>query len=229
MTVPEFYSPRHLTHAQLDTFLARGWYRMHQTIFTTNHIIDDDKSYRVFWLRYNLQHYTHHKLSRQILHKNRFFTTLIKPFTLTTELENLYTLYRQTITFDGAPSVKHWLFHNEDALNIYDSHLVEIRDNDHLIAAGVFDKGKQSIAGIMNFYHPGYKKYSLGKHLILTKLDFATREGYTHYYPGYLVHGYPKFDYKLFIGKDRTEVYIPELKRWFPYSDQLMDIVVNER
>lgn len=227
MTVPQFYAPKHLTHSQLDDFLARGWYRMHQTIFTTNYIVDEDKHYRVFWLRYNLQYYIQQKNNLKIATRNQHFTVAIKPFALTAELEDLYHQYRNTITFEGAPSVKQWLFYDDQETNIYDSHLIEVRDNGKLIAAGVFDKGAQSIAGILNFYDPEYKKYSLGKYLILLKLDYAVKEGYKYYYPGYLVYGYPKFNYKLFIGEDFTEVYLPELKRWFPYNKQLLDITVD--
>ncbi len=227
MAVPQFYAPKHLSHSQLDEFLARGWYRMHQTIFTTNYIVDEEAHYRVFWLRYNLQYYIHTKSSRQLLARNSALSVVIHPFELTDELEELYSRYRNSISFDGAPSIKHWLFYEEQERNIYDSYLVEIRSDNRLIAAGVFDKGAQSIAGIMNFYDPEYKKYSLGKHLILLKVNYAIQKGYKYYYPGYLVYGYPKFNYKLFVGEEFTETYIPELKRWFPYTKQLLDITVD--
>lgn len=227
MTVPQFYAPRQLTPRQLDEFLARGWYRMHQTIFTTNYIVDAEKHYRVFWLRYNLQYYAHRKNSLRILLRNRNFSFTVKPFALSNELERLYEQYRNTIAFEGAPSVKQWLFYDSPGPDIYDSHLIEIRDGKQLIAAGVFDKGARSVAGIMNFYDPAYRKYSLGKYLILLKMNYALEEGYKYYYPGYVVHGYPKFNYKLFVGEEFTEAYIPELKRWFPYTRQLLDVTVD--
>ncbi len=227
MTIPQFYAPRKLSGEQLDDFLSRGWYRMHQTIFTTNYIVDDELHYKVFWLRYNLQYYTHLKSSKTILNRNKQFSFVVKPFELTDELENLYTLYRSMISFDGAPSVNHWLFYEGAFGDIYDSHLIEVRDKNTLIAAGIFDKGDKSIAGIMNFYHPDYKKYSLGKYLILLKIELALQQGYKHYYPGYMVYGYPKFNYKLFVGEEFTEVYIPELKGWFPFSKQLLDVSVD--
>ncbi len=227
MTVPQFYAPRQLTHKQLDEFLARGWYRMHQTIFTTHYIADTENYYRVFWLRYNMRYYAHLKSNLRLMQRNKQFAVSLTPFVWSEALEHLYEQYKTSIDFEGAPSVKHWLFHEGIDTDIYDTHLLEIRDGQELIAAGIFDKGARSIAGIMNFYHPAYRKYSLGKYLMLLKANHALQEGYQYYYPGYLVYDYPKFDYKLFIGEEFTEVYIPELKKWLPYKQQLLDLTVR--
>src|SRR5204863_6789315 len=116
---------------------------------------------------------------------------------ITDELEELYTLYRTSADFDPPQSEEEYLFLAIDH-NIYDSYLVEIRDNGKLIAAGIFDNGEKTIAGIMNFFHPAYKKYSLGKYLMLLKIDHAIEMGKLWYYPGYIARGYLKFDYKLF-------------------------------
>jgi len=51
--------------------------------------------------------------------------------------------------------------------------MIKIRDGAALVVAGYFDIGHQAISNILNFYHPAYKKYSLGKYLILKKIDWA--------------------------------------------------------
>jgi arginine-tRNA-protein transferase len=101
---------------------------------------------------------------------------------------------------------------------VFDTYVVEVRDENKLIAAGIFDNGSQSIAGIMNFYDPAYRKQSLGKFLMLMKINYARQQRKAYYYPGYLVNDYPKFDYKLFPCQSATEVFDANSGTWFPFS-----------
>ena len=215
------YYPEELSGEELDAFLARGWYRMGQSIFTTHFISLRDEAYRVFWFRYDLQKLKLGKSIKRLIKLNSPFHVTIRPFELSEELEQLYSLYKTHIDFEAAQSIHYWL-HGDQPTNVFDSHLVEIRDNGVLIAAGVFDKGNESIAGIMNFYHPDYKKFSLGKYLMLLKIEYALAEGKKMYYPGYIVRHYPRFDYKLFVDSDAAEIYIPERQGWFAYDAALL-------
>lgn len=218
------YYPAQLTAEELDHFLARGWYRMGQGIFTTHYIVLQDFFHRVYWLRYELAALEPSGSWQKIFHINRNFSVEQKEFHLTDELESLYALYKTGISFEPASSVQHWLY-DEQPHNIYNTHLIEIRDNGLLIAAGIYDRGNNSMAGIMNFYHPAYKKYSPGKYLMLLKIKAAIQSGMQWYYPGYIVHNYPKFDYKLFAGKKAAELFVPELNEWYRYNPLLMDII----
>lgn len=224
MTEPSIYYPEQLKGKQLDAFLERGWYRMFQSLFTTHFITEHDRFYRVFWLRYNLYSVKFERKLQRLMQQNSNFTYVIKKAELTGELESLYAIYKTGINFDPAQSVQQWLFGDSKA-NVFDTYIVEVRDNGLLIAAGVFDKGEKSIAGIMNFYHPGYKKYSLGKYLMLLKMQYAIANGMQWYYPGYIIFGYSKFDYKLFADKDAAEIYIPELNSWLSYDPSIMDSI----
>ena len=71
----------------------------------------------------------------------------------------------------------------------------------------------------MNFYHPDYKKYSLGKYLMLLKINHAKAMGKEWYYPGYIVPGNRRFDYKLFIGIEIAEIWVPESNNWLNYAN----------
>ena len=95
--------------------------------------------------------------------------------------------------------------------------MIEIRTGSNLIAVGYFDLGKNSITGILNFYDPDYKKYSLGKYLILQKIDYAAANSIAFYYTGYLSTAISKFDYKLFPDPGAIEVLLPVEKQWVPY------------
>lgn len=230
MEAPAFYNPSKLSGVQLDDFLSQGWYRMHQTVFTTKHIVLNAAIYNVYWLRYNLAKINLSKKLKKILLHNNQFTISIKPIVVTAELEALYASYRASIKFDHSESVKHWLYGDdgvEPTDNIFDTNIIEVRDGNKLIAVGIFDRGRNCIAGIMNFYDPEYKKFSLGKYLILLKMQYAVQNGMHWYYPGYIVAGFPSFDYKLFVGEENSEVYIPEKNSWYKYSQTLINTFSN--
>lgn len=222
MTEYGIHYPAHMTGAQLDLFLAKGWYRMGQGIFTTNYVIQEESFFRVFWLRYNLARMKYGKTAQAIGRRNALFTTVIKRLQIDAELEDLYMDYKSGLTFEPASSVTTWLLdHQSDT--IYDTRIVEVRHEGKLVAAGIFDMGETSIAGILNCYDPAYKKYSLGKYLILKKIEFAMDQHMQWYYPGYIVKDYPRFDYKLFADSQAAELYLPEHDAWFAYNRSLME------
>lgn len=227
MTLTTSQRPSTLTGAQLDDYLSVGWYRMGQSIFTTNYIAPGERIYWVFWLRYHLPSILPGRSQRKILAANRHFTVAVKPFTLSRELEELYSFYKMKIDFDAPGTVSDFLF-DETGRNIFDTWIVEVRDKDKLIAAGIFDNGKESIAGIMNFYHPDYSRFSPGKFLMLMKADHAKTNGKQWYYPGYIVQGLPKFDYKLFLEKEIAEIYLPTHGNWTRYDPKLIDGLVRD-
>lgn len=201
----------------LDYYLSQGYYRMRQDLFTCQFLPHDDQLYTVHWLRLALRHVQHGSKQRHLLRLNAPFTVTVRPFRLTVEYEALYSLYHQGITFDASPTLAELLL-DDSYRSVFKTEVVEVRDGDLLIAAGIFDQGTNSIAGIVNFYHPAYRKHSLGKYLMLLKMAHASQQQKTYYYPGYLAHGYPKFDYKLFACPAATEVYDCRNGRWQPFS-----------
>lgn len=217
------YYPEQLIGKQLDDFLEMGWYRMGQSIFTTHFILLEDYIYRVFWLRYNLRNITFSKSQQRLKNKNKQFRVSLKPLEITDEIEDLYSIYKTNINFQGALSVHHWLHGDRPPYNVFNTEIIEVRDKDKLIAVGITDRGNDSIAGIMNFYHPDYKRFSLGKYLMMLKIELGLRRNLRWYYPGYIVYQRPEFDYKLSFDKTAVEVLIPEMEGWQLYQRQLID------
>jgi leucyl-tRNA---protein transferase len=202
--------------ADLDRFLSAGWYRMHNTVFTTNFVDVNDPSTRVFWLRYKVEQV---RLARhkELIKRNAGFTAVYRGLVVTSELNDLYAAYYYSIDHDCSENLPGIL--GTRGKSVFDSYLIEVRHDDKLIAAGIFDKGMDSIAGIVNFYHPDYKKYSLGKYLMLLKLQYCRDNKIGWYYPGYFGPELPKFAYKLFMDKNATEVFLPENKSWISFAE----------
>ncbi len=208
------------TNGLLDTFLAKGYYRMQHNLFTCNDTQIEFDSYDipVFWLRTVVAKIASNKLHSTIERKCSLFSVEIKPATITTEVENLYSLYRNYVRFSAAESCEDYL-HQRDLPNPFDSYMIEVRDDATLIAVGYFDKGLHTIAGILNMYNPNYSKYSLGKFLMLQKINFALANNMQYYYTGYISTAITKFDYKIFPDKAAIEVYLPAHDKWIAYSN----------
>lgn len=228
MTYYKIHYPESMPGALLDEYLAKGWYRMQQTIFTTDIIIKNELVIPVFWIRLALKRYQANKSSKKIRELNSGFTVSFNSGGITAEAEELYQLYRSSVNFEISETITDYLV-GEAISSIYNTKCVEIRDGGQLIAAGFFDEGDTALAGILNIYHPNYKHKSLGKYLMLLKIDYALQHNKQFYYPGYISTAISKFDYKLFPDKESTEVYISSNGQWVPWlsvtNEQLEELL----
>ena len=206
----------------LDEYLALGYYRIGNMLFTAQAVHNGyyGKSrimMVVFWLRTLVNTVAENKATRSIKNKCSGFTVVYKKATITEEIEELFSLYRSQIDFETTSSCSEY-FNNKLLENYFDSWMIEIRDGIKLIAIGYFDKGDKAIMGILNFYHPDYRKFSLGKFLMLQKIDYALANNIVYYYTGYISTENTKFDYKLFPDVNAIEVYMPIEKKWDPVT-----------
>jgi leucyl-tRNA---protein transferase len=217
------FNPEEISGAGLDQFLALGWFRMHQYIFTTSHI-EQDELYRVHWLRYALHEIRNHASHTRILNRNQAFRFIIEDFTaIRTDHADLHRRYRASINFDGAISIQECLFGDANtASNIFNTRCLSVFDEDTLIAGGYFDVGENSATSILHFFDPLYRSNSLGKYLILLTVDYLKSHGYTFYYPGYVVEGLSKMNYKLFLGKEEARYFDPEMVMWRSFQDSIL-------
>lgn len=206
-----------ITGILLDSFLEKGFYRIGRHIFTTNYITIDDNYMDVFWLRTNIDAINFSQTANKILKNAAAFKVNILPATITNEAENLYKLYKNSVNFNAAESIFGYL-HGDEIHAHFVSAMIEVREGNKLIAAGYFDTGRDCVAGILNFYHPDYKKYSLGKLLMLLKLNYAKTNQIKYYYTGYIALQSVKFDYKLFPDIKAIEVFMPIEEKWIQWN-----------
>ncbi|MFN0128457.1 MAG: GNAT family N-acetyltransferase [Verrucomicrobiales bacterium] len=216
-------SPESITGPQLDGWLALGGYRMHQDMFTTSHV-DLGEIYRVYWLRFDVRTLRDHRSHRRLRHRNGSFTSRIEPFSgIGVDHHLLHQKYRDSIDFDGAPTIAECLFGDDpDKINNFQTHCLSVYDRETLIAGGYFDTGHTSAASILHYYDPDYRRHSLGKHLILLTIDYLKAMGYRWYYPGYVVQGCPKMNYKLFLGQEHAHYFDPRARQWKPLHSTLL-------
>lgn len=211
-----------LTAEVMDTMLSYGYYRMQQSLFTVDYAHTDSRQrVRVIWARVCLQNFQPNHRHLKLAKRCKGLTISLGHAAITQEIEALYAEYRAAIDFDGNDSVTSCLIGENGITDHFPGRMWTVRDRGKLVAAGYFDEGKESCAGILNFFHPDYAKYSLGLWMYLEGLRYAAETGKRYYYPGYIAMGFTKFDYKLLAGPERMEVWDPSKAVWIPYKSSI--------
>lgn len=212
----QLHTPDELPPETLDEYLARGWFRMGQSIFTTHFLNFNNTFYSAIWLRVELQKMKIDSSQDRLYKTNRGFGFEIKPAHITTEHEALFPTYKASVPFRASASIHQLLMGCAEEGSIYNTLEVNLYDGKKRVACGYFDLGERSAAGISSFYDPAYKRYSLGRYLIYLKLDYCRNLGLQYFYPGYFVPGYSYFDYKLKMGSNAQDFYSYAHDRWLP-------------
>ncbi len=208
------YYPDRIAAESLDTYLEKGWYRMGQSIFTTHFLSFDRHFYSAIWIRLPLNNYVFSKRLRKLCRRNdELFRCEYGPMRLDEEKETLYQRYRNTFPGVLSYTLKEALLDEEES-NVYSTWEVRLYHNEQLVAFSFFDIGQHSAASIQGVYAPDYRGYSLGFYTMLLEIKWCMNQGMSHYYPGYVVPGYERFEYKKRIGP--VEYYDLHSDDWLP-------------
>ena len=84
---------------KLDELLSMGWFRMGQSIFTTNYILVESSMYRTIWLRHVIKQYQETKTLRNLKKRNRDFRVELKPLEITIKHEELFEKYKNGFNY----------------------------------------------------------------------------------------------------------------------------------
>ena len=209
------YLVEKLNGKELDDYLAKGWYRSGQIIFTTHLIRFENDIYSPVWTRLGLKGFQFKKRLRKLLRQNKQrFRTEYGPFQITPETEKLYQLHSKR--FSGFPptSLENYLL-DKRKHNYFETIEARLYDEDEQLAGiSYFDVGEKSLTSILALFHPKYEKYSLGIYTLLLEIEYAMERDMDYHYSGYIVPDYPKFDYKKKVGPlDFYDLYD---KQWKP-------------
>ena len=213
----EIHQPHHLSPSALDTYLERGWFRMGQMIFTCSYLCFHNELFSAVWTRLPLDGQQFGKRRRKLLRRNNErFRTIIRKAIFDDEKELLYQKHCERFEGFVAHTLKDSLFGDAE-YNIFDTYEVCVFDGDQMVAVSFFDMGSESMASIMGLFDPEYSRYSLGLYTMLVEIFFGRQHQKKYYYPGYVVPGYQRFDYKRKIGA--LEHYDCWQKSWQPISE----------
>jgi leucyl-tRNA---protein transferase len=160
-----------MSESKIDELLSFGWYRMSDRFFTTSFIRFEKTIYNAIWLRIQLSEFEMSKSLKDLKKRNSRFRIEHQKFTIDPEAEALFTKYRRITTFDTMPTLHEHLYQRK-AFDKF-SYCIKIYEGEMLIACGIYEKGISSMEGLVSFYDDNYQKYSLGKYLILSKIEYA--------------------------------------------------------
>ena len=226
--ITEIHYPETLAPEKLDEYLARGWFRMGAMIFTCHYLCFHNELYSAVWARLPLENYRFRKSLRKIINRNRErFRTITRPAIYDDDKERRYQLHKQRFEGYIAPTLRESLFGSSDKFDLYNTWETSIYDGDQLIGASFFDLGADSLASIMGLYDPSYERFSLGFFTMLIEIEHGLQKNMHYYYPGYVVPGYGRFDYKLRIGS--VEYFDVRSKGWYPYEKIVTDDLPSEK
>lgn len=212
----QIHTPTVMPATLLDDYLSKGWFRIKQTIITVDMLPGKEDLHLLYWIRYVLHDLEFGKRQMKIFRKNQRYKITNQPALITPEMETLYSNYLTGIDFNAPPSLHDALF-SSAGVDIYQTRMLQVREDERLIAVGFYDVGANSVAGILNCYHPAYKKQSLGIYLLLLQIMQAKQMGMSFYYPGYIAEDFAVFDYKLFPAPQATEIFDTTNSLWLPY------------
>lgn len=225
----KFYYSRKVSPRRMDALLARGWFRGGAGFHRTALLCMDRIIGTVVETRFDLRKHTFSRSQRKLMARNSHFRTLVQPLYITPEMERLYALTKHRFKGFVHETLAAY-FHDPFWLSPFHTQQLEIYDGDKLVAVSFFDAGHNSLMSVMGLYDPDYPAHSLGMYTMLQEVCFAKEKNISFYYPGYVVHELPDFDYKLRIGKPS---FLAPSGRWISDYDRVVKssvlIKIHER
>ena len=217
-------TPFVLSPASLDWYLNKGWYRMGASIFTTHFLYFGGQPYSAVWIRQNLENFGFSKSQRKLMRRNaKLFDVSWGPRRVDEERNELYARY--AADFDGrlSPTISDSLEVYDGRTNPFNTWETTIRDrvSGQLVGFSYFDLGEETVASILGVYDPKLKSFSLGYYTMLLELQYCMEQQLRYYYPGYVVPGYQRFDYKLRMGP--SDYYDLASGKWLPYEQEKIE------
>src|SRR5665647_220860 len=126
--IQDFRFPLRIQAEELDSYLAEGWYRMGQSIFTTDFVERDGVYFKTIWLRNCLEKFKATSSFNKLERRNKEFQIEIIPFNYNKQYEELFQKYRSALPPGRAGDLHSfligdstYLIFNSLAINIYDS------------------------------------------------------------------------------------------------------------
>jgi len=218
-----------LTANQFDQLISKGYFPTQEFMETITHLIFPNMwegrmvAYKVYPLRFEIKKLKKHQSHRRIYNDNKHFTYKIEEFTkVLPEHKKLYKKYLTSIDFNRNSRIEGIISCENASDSNFNCRTISVYDGDNLIALGFFYLGEIYGTSILHIFDPAYKKYSLGKYMILLTVEYLKQLKYPFYSPGYIVNNFPKFDYKLFLGAEAATVYHHDLEKWKKFHPSVL-------
>ena len=211
--------PSTLEPDQLDRLLARGWFRMRRSMFTTRYLLDGKGLHTAVWARLDLRGYQFRTgLRRHMRRVERDYRVTVAPARPRSDERRLYRRYVAHVGGERPDELADVLGEEPGLLSPFDTWQVSIRDRaGALVGYSLFDVGADSMQSIIGVYDPDHARAGLGFASMLFEIQYGLQCGFRFHYPGYVVEGVSAFDYKRRVGD--LEYRDPVGRRWRPLTE----------
>ena len=193
--------PETLSGAELDQYLADGWYRIGQTMMTCSAILINGALRSTVWTRVPTMEFEFRKSLRRLRSKNRRrFRVEFRDAGIDDEREEVYQRYIASVDGHRAPDLYAFRFGDRPEVELFETKEVAFFEGDELVGFSWFDVGDDSVQSLLGAFDPRVSKHSVGFHSMLEEIAFARETGRSFFYSGYVLPGDASMDYKLRTG-----------------------------
>ena len=199
----------------LDAYLAAGWFRGGPFLGYFRVICLNGDVYAVRQVRVRLEGHDFSRSLRRLLRRNGDrFRVQVGPPKIDAERERLYALTATRFSGFMYSTLEGMLF-PEDLPSIFETQELAVFSGDELVAVSYFDIGGNSVASLIGLYDDHFARHSLGIYTMLMEIEWSKERGLDYYYPGFVLHGEPRMDYKLRSGNMQ---FMEPGRRWRPLA-----------
>jgi arginyl-tRNA--protein-N-Asp/Glu arginylyltransferase len=228
--ITQRFEPDSLSRAQLDEYLALGWYRMGRALITTGYLASDGDIRSTVWTRLDLARHSFRSSLRKLMAKKvRRFRVEIGELVLDPAHEQLYRRYREMVGGSRAESLDEVLG-GEAGRRLFDTREIRVYSEGALVAFSWFDLGDTSVQSLIGVYDPAYRRHGLGFYTLLLEIAHASEIGMRFHYAGYVLSEPSGMDYKLRVGE--LDYLDPATKQWLrepPYAPRQSPAEIQRR
>jgi arginine-tRNA-protein transferase len=199
--------------------LDKGWFRSQNSMYESHITYSDEQLWNSIKIRIRLDQWNpEQSKSWQKIKKNHSkFRTEINPLLLELAHYELFDFYRLKRFEDEFGNLSDVLGGDDKKKKpSFPSYIINIWEEEKLIGSGIFDLGITSALGYLFYYDPNYMKYSLGKQLIYSMMEYCQSHKILYFYPGYYLPGMASMEYKLKLAPDFTEFLELRSYNWKP-------------
>ncbi|TXB61833.1 GNAT family N-acetyltransferase [Phaeodactylibacter luteus] len=225
-------SPQNVAPALLDDYLEAGWRCIGQEIYTSHFMRfppeEEGQLYSTVPTRLPLSEYGSSKSMRRLWKRGsqKFKIEAGSCFHFDEAAQRVHEAYTRAFPDRPLTGLEFYLNAPQGPFT-FDTRSVKVFDGERLIAFSVFNLGEKSIYSSQGVYDPAYRAHSLGLLTMLAEIEYGLATGRQYFYPGYVVPGYPEFDYKHRVGP--LEYYLLPSGTWQPAETVApQDIPVNQ-
>jgi arginyl-tRNA--protein-N-Asp/Glu arginylyltransferase len=182
--ISKTYLPEELSRAELDAYLARGWFRIGRAMITTDFLEWDGEVCSVVWTRLPLHGYAFKRSLQKLMASNaRRFSSKVGPAVIDEAREALYARYCAAASGRRSPTLERFLG-GDEGRQVFDTQEIAVFAGDTLVAFSWFDLGETSVQSLLGVYDPEHAEHSLGFYTILLEIAHALELGLSYHYTG---------------------------------------------